>query len=58
MAKILKARWRTGSGSSIRVMNEPWLRGEEGRWVKAPQNQEDMVRSILGDSNKEAKKNG
>jgi hypothetical protein len=32
-------RWRIGSGSSIKVMNEPWLRDVDGAWIPSPQNQ-------------------
>ncbi|MCH84971.1 RNA-directed DNA polymerase (Reverse transcriptase), partial [Trifolium medium] len=40
VARIFKGRWRIGDGSNIKVMNEPWLRQEEGRWVESPQSQE------------------
>jgi hypothetical protein len=36
---LLGCRWRIGDGSNIKVMNEPWLREEEGRWVESPQRQ-------------------
>jgi hypothetical protein len=36
---LLGCRWRIGDGSNIKVMNEPWLREEEGRWVESPQMQ-------------------
>jgi hypothetical protein len=32
-------RWSIGDGSNIKVMGEPWLRQEDGRWVTSPQNQ-------------------
>jgi hypothetical protein len=32
-------RWSIGDGSNIKVMGEPWLRREDGRWVTSPQNQ-------------------
>ncbi|MCI14112.1 putative ribonuclease H protein, partial [Trifolium medium] len=35
----LGCRWRIGDGSKIKVMNEPWLRGEGRGWVSAPQHQ-------------------
>ncbi|MCH83748.1 polynucleotidyl transferase ribonuclease H fold [Trifolium medium] len=38
---------RLGNGSKIKVMNEPWLWIEDGRWVEAPQNQEEVVNNIL-----------
>ncbi|KAK2370478.1 hypothetical protein QL285_083527 [Trifolium repens] len=36
---LLGSRWQIGDGSKIQVMNEPWLRGDQGRWLNAPQNQ-------------------
>ncbi|GAU46451.1 hypothetical protein TSUD_402180 [Trifolium subterraneum] len=30
-------RWRIGSGDRIRVMYDPWLRGNDDRWVSSPQ---------------------
>jgi hypothetical protein len=30
-------RWRIGNGASIKIMNEPWLRGIEGAWIPSPQ---------------------
>ncbi|MCH85832.1 ribonuclease H protein, partial [Trifolium medium] len=41
--RIFKARWRIGDGSNIKVMNEPWLRWEDGGWVGAPQNQDKLI---------------
>jgi hypothetical protein len=32
-------RWSIGSGTNIRVMNDPWLRGNEGAWIPSPQAQ-------------------
>ncbi|MCH91998.1 putative ribonuclease H protein [Trifolium medium] len=40
VACIFNARWMIGDGSDIKVMHDPWLRMEEGRWVGAAQNQE------------------
>ncbi|WJX52986.1 hypothetical protein P8452_39038 [Trifolium repens] len=39
VAKLYKARWRIGDGKSIKIMNEPWLRGLEGAWIPSPQEQ-------------------
>ncbi|GAU45240.1 hypothetical protein TSUD_291240 [Trifolium subterraneum] len=44
-AKIIKARyfsrssllWRIGSGDRIRVMYDPWMRGNGDHWVSSPQ---------------------
>jgi ribonuclease HI len=30
-------RWSIGDGSNIRVMEDPWLRGEQGTWIPSPQ---------------------
>ncbi|PNX70191.1 hypothetical protein L195_g064739, partial [Trifolium pratense] len=30
-------RWQIGSGDMIRVMYDPWLRGNGDRWVSSPQ---------------------
>ncbi|WJX67044.1 hypothetical protein P8452_51542 [Trifolium repens] len=43
VAQIYKARWRVGNGTSIKVMNEPWLRDIEGAWIPSPQNQGKVV---------------
>jgi hypothetical protein len=32
-------RWRIGDGTTINVMNEPWLTKEDGLWMQAPQEQ-------------------
>jgi hypothetical protein len=32
-------RWTIGSGTSISVMNDLWLRDDEGAWVQSPQTQ-------------------
>jgi hypothetical protein len=32
-------RWSIGSGRSIKVMGEPWLRDKEGAWLPSPQSQ-------------------
>jgi hypothetical protein len=32
-------RWNIGTGTNIKVMSEPWLRKEVGRWMQAPQKQ-------------------
>jgi ribonuclease HI len=32
-------RWKIGDGSKIKIMSEPWLRGEDKLWVQSPQNQ-------------------
>ncbi|GAU39678.1 hypothetical protein TSUD_320910 [Trifolium subterraneum] len=47
VARIFKSRWRIGDGSNIKVMNEPWLRPEDGGWMQAPQNQDEVVNNIL-----------
>jgi hypothetical protein len=36
---LLGCRWQIGDGSQIQVMNEPWLRGSQGYYLNAPQNQ-------------------
>jgi ribonuclease HI len=37
---LLGCRWQIGDGSKISVMNEPWLRENQGRFLNAPQTQE------------------
>jgi hypothetical protein len=32
-------RWTIGSGTNIKVMSDPWLRGKEGAWIQSPQPQ-------------------
>jgi ribonuclease HI len=32
-------RWSIGNGSNIKLMGDPWLRGEDGAWLPSPQNQ-------------------
>jgi ribonuclease HI len=32
-------RWSIGSGDNIRVMNDPWLRSNDGAWLPSPQTQ-------------------
>jgi hypothetical protein len=32
-------RWSLGSGANIRVMSDPWLRGNDGGWILSPQTQ-------------------
>ncbi|PNX88133.1 ribonuclease H [Trifolium pratense] len=39
VAKLFKARWSIGNGASIKIMSEPWLRGEVGAWLPSPQPQ-------------------
>ncbi|WJX62405.1 hypothetical protein P8452_47404 [Trifolium repens] len=39
VAKLYKARWSIGDGTSIKVMSEPWLREQEAAWIPAPQEQ-------------------
>jgi hypothetical protein len=29
-------RWSIGRGTSIRVTNDPWLRGNDGAWIPSP----------------------
>jgi hypothetical protein len=31
-------RWQIGDESKIKVMTDPWLRVDQGRWLRAPQN--------------------
>ncbi|GAU15596.1 hypothetical protein TSUD_108550 [Trifolium subterraneum] len=39
VARIFKARWKIGDESKIKIMSEPWLRGEDNSRVQAPQAQ-------------------
>jgi ribonuclease HI len=32
-------RWKIGDGTRIKVMNDPWLRKDDGKWVQSPQEQ-------------------
>jgi hypothetical protein len=32
-------RWRIGDGSKIKIMNEPWLKKEDGLWLQSPQDE-------------------
>ncbi|CAJ2674897.1 unnamed protein product [Trifolium pratense] len=32
-------RWRIGDGTKINVMNEAWLKKEDGKWMQSPQEQ-------------------
>jgi hypothetical protein len=32
-------RWRIGDGSKIKIMNEPWLKKEDGLWLRSPQDE-------------------
>jgi hypothetical protein len=32
-------RWKIGDGRKIKVMTEPWIRGEESLWLQSPQPQ-------------------
>jgi hypothetical protein len=34
---MLGCRWSIGSDANIRVMNDPWLRGNDGAWIPSPQ---------------------
>ncbi|WJX56157.1 hypothetical protein P8452_41839 [Trifolium repens] len=43
VAKIFKARWSVGDGSKIKIMTDPWLRGQGSGWVSAPQHQEEIM---------------
>ncbi|GAU48422.1 hypothetical protein TSUD_405520 [Trifolium subterraneum] len=45
VSRIFKARWRIGDGSNIKIMQDPWLRGEESLCVPSPQSQ--MANSII-----------
>jgi hypothetical protein len=39
-------RWIIGSGTNISVMNDPWLREEEGAWIQSPQIQGAHIISV------------
>jgi hypothetical protein len=32
-------RWSIGNGTCIKVMGEPWLRGQDGAWLPSPHEQ-------------------
>jgi ribonuclease HI len=32
-------RWKIGDGTKVDVMNDPWLKKEDGKWVQSPQEQ-------------------
>ncbi|PNX72912.1 hypothetical protein L195_g028810 [Trifolium pratense] len=32
-------RWSIESGTSIKIMDDPWLRGQGAAWLPSPQNQ-------------------
>lgn len=34
---LLGCRWRIGGGDKIRIMSDPWLRGNGERWIISPQ---------------------
>jgi hypothetical protein len=36
---INSCRWKIGDERKIKIMSEPWLRGEDNLWVQAPQSQ-------------------
>ncbi|PNX55279.1 hypothetical protein L195_g048906, partial [Trifolium pratense] len=38
-ARIFKAIWKIGDERKIKVMTEPWLRGDGKGWIRAPQPQ-------------------
>jgi ribonuclease HI len=33
-------RWNIGDGTRINVVNDPWLKKDDGKWVQSPQQQE------------------
>jgi hypothetical protein len=35
---VLGCRWQIGDGRNIKVMGDPWLRDDQSRWMRAPQN--------------------
>ncbi|GAU40485.1 hypothetical protein TSUD_286400 [Trifolium subterraneum] len=49
VARIFKARWSVGDGSKIKVMADPWLRGQGCGWVSAPQPQVPLIREVQED---------
>jgi hypothetical protein len=32
-------RWKIGDGTKINIMNEPWLKKNDGKWLQSPQEQ-------------------
>ncbi|WJX56156.1 hypothetical protein P8452_41839 [Trifolium repens] len=46
VAKIFKARWSVGDGSKIKIMTDPWLRGQGSGWVSAPQHQAEEIMAV------------
>jgi hypothetical protein len=32
-------RWKIGDGTKINIMNEPWLKKDDGKWLQSPQEQ-------------------
>ncbi|PNX86022.1 ribonuclease H, partial [Trifolium pratense] len=47
VARIYKARWKIGDGSKIKIMSEPWLRGEDTLWMQSPQTQKAVAENII-----------
>ncbi|WJX62055.1 hypothetical protein P8452_47092 [Trifolium repens] len=39
VSRVFKARWKIGDGRKIKIMDEPWLRGDDNLWMQSPQNQ-------------------
>ncbi|WJX67053.1 alcohol dehydrogenase (NADP(+)) [Trifolium repens] len=46
VARIFKARWNIGDGSKIKVMSDPWLRGQGRGWLSAPQPQAGEILAV------------
>ena len=40
-------RWRVGDGSNIRVMNDPWVRGEGSRWFNLHKFRKFIISELL-----------
>ncbi|CAJ2631804.1 unnamed protein product [Trifolium pratense] len=55
--EVLKrgCRWVIGDGSKVKVMGEPWIRGEGGRWMNSPQVEEVYELMMDGESASEDK---
>ncbi|GAU37643.1 hypothetical protein TSUD_220690 [Trifolium subterraneum] len=49
VAKLYRARWSIGNGASIKVMSEPWLRGQDSAWLPSPQSQGSVFFSVGSD---------